>query len=191
MQDLYPMSYLGARILIPVLLVLCILILSLSNKSLRIKLWYCAGAIYIGALLAVTLFPIPLGYDKNIDVALGMYGQTKSDSIHLIPFATIIEAFQTNSLRSILRNIGGNFILLTPLGWFLAHFWNNMTVRKALIISFLVSLAIESTQLLMIFTLNSTRIANVDDLILNTVGGVLGYYIYRRGGQRITWITNK
>ncbi|WP_096153292.1 MULTISPECIES: VanZ family protein [Bacillus] len=72
-----------------------------------------------------------------------------------------------------------NFILLFPLGVYLS-FFNVKNMKKAAFIIFLVSLTIEALQLLLSYGgfLMLHRTFNVDDLILNTVGGVFGYFSF-------------
>ncbi len=72
-------------------------------------------------------------------------------------------------------NVIGNVCVFVPMGIFLPKLFQKC--RKILpvaIISLEVSLLIEVTQLV-------TRIGSfdVDDLLLNTLGGILGYIIYR------------
>jgi glycopeptide antibiotics resistance protein len=71
-----------------------------------------------------------------------------------------------------------NFFLLTPFGIYLAYFkcgW-----RKVSLISFLLSLCFEISQLTGLFWIYSRpyRLFSTDDLILNTLGGLLGYFIF-------------
>lgn len=88
-----------------------------------------------------------------------------------------------NLPSSILKNRGlwqvfFNVLLLTPLGFFLRYFYN-INFKKACTISFLTSLFFEATQLTGIFGIYkyAYRLFDVDDLMLNTLGGVIGYYL--------------
>ena len=52
-------------------------------------------------------------------------------------------------------------------------------LKSCTIISFLVSISIELTQLITnILNISDYRIVDVNDLILNTLGGALGFYIF-------------
>lgn len=78
-------------------------------------------------------------------------------------------------IRAFLLNVVGNIVVFIPFGYFLPI----MTIRcqKGLfitILTFTTSLVVEVTQL--IFKVGSF---DVDDILLNTVGGILGYIIYR------------
>ncbi len=71
-----------------------------------------------------------------------------------------------------------NLLLLLPLGVYLSIFKINSISRAAIII-FAVSFVIETMQIIFsYFGLIFPRSFNIDDLILNTMGGVLGYLIF-------------
>lgn len=117
--------------------------------------------IYVLSVVALTTFPI--------EVNLGMYkNQTPWYSrINPIPILTI-------DMTTFILNI----IMLVPFGvyqWLLVKqeqiSWELVAVR-----SLLFSLAIEVLQLLLYIITNSARSVDVNDLIANTLGGVLGYY---------------
>lgn len=72
-------------------------------------------------------------------------------------------------------NVFGNIIAFMPMGFFLpAVTGKKLNGMQILVLSFLFSLSVETVQLL-------TKLGcfDVDDLILNTLGGILGYLIYR------------
>ncbi|MEK3890172.1 VanZ family protein [Bacillus sp. FSL K6-3431] len=72
-----------------------------------------------------------------------------------------------------------NLIMLLPLGIYLSLLFNIKTVKKAALIIFLTSLTIEISQLILsYFGIISIRTFNVDDLILNTLGGCIGFVLW-------------
>jgi len=79
------------------------------------------------------------------------------------------------------RNVIGNMIMFLPYGFFLSQFIKIHKVGKILFLSFIASTSIEITQLLI------GRVFDVDDIILNILGGILGFYLYRF----VTFINNK
>ena len=93
------------------------------------------------------------------------------DRVNLEPFKTI-DIYQTFG-----RQVLGNFVMLLPFGIYLPLLYRGL--RKAysffavLLICFLVSVGIELLQLA-----TSYRSADIDDVILNTLGGGTGYLIY-------------
>jgi glycopeptide antibiotics resistance protein len=94
------------------------------------------------------------------------------DRVNLEPFKTI-DIYQTWS-----KQIIGNFVMLLPLGIYLPLIFKRL--RKAynffvvLLICFLVSVGIELLQLA-----TSYRSTDVDDVMLNTLGGGAGFLIYQ------------
>jgi len=95
----------------------------------------------------------------------------RHDRVNFEPFKTI-DIYQTFG-----KQILGNFVMLLPLGIYLPLFYTRL--RKAysffavLLICFLVSASIELLQLA-----TSYRSADIDDVILNTLGGGTGFIIY-------------
>jgi len=94
------------------------------------------------------------------------------DRVNLEPFKTI-DIYQTWG-----KQILGNFVMLLPLGIYLPLIYKRL--RKpynffvTLLISFLVSVGIELLQLA-----TSYRSADIDDVMLNTLGGGTGFLIYQ------------
>jgi len=94
------------------------------------------------------------------------------DRVNLEPFKTI-DIYQTWG-----KQILGNFVMLLPLGIYLPLIYTRL--RKAYnffavsLICFLVSVGIELLQLA-----TSYRSTDIDDVILNTLGGGAGFLIYQ------------
>lgn len=114
-----------------------------------------------------------------------------SDWAQLIPFNFISEINKNTSLN--LFNIGSiikfltnplvyqllfNIFLTVPLGIYLRYYFKR-SWKEVLVFSFLLSLFFEVTQITGLYGLypRPYRIFDVDDLISNTFGGLLGYFI--------------
>ncbi|MBG9454645.1 hypothetical protein ABE61_11430 [Lysinibacillus sphaericus] len=97
---------------------------------------------------------------------------------NFIPFDTILRYInyaQYFNVDIIIINLLGNLLIFTPMGFLLPLL--SKKCRKAWIvicIGFISSLAVETIQF--IFTVGS---ADIDDLILNTLGAWLGYLAYK------------
>jgi glycopeptide antibiotics resistance protein len=98
------------------------------------------------------------------------------EKANFVPFKTI-HTMQSEKLRLEFRidNLAGNIAGFIPLGILfpllfvsLRRFW------KTTAIVFLVSLGFETTQLL-----TGLGVFDIDDLILNVAGGILGYIFFR------------
>lgn len=71
------------------------------------------------------------------------------------------------------KNVIGNMIMFMPYGFFISYILKLNKKRIVLILSLLISVTIEITQLII------GRVFDVDDILLNVVGGLVGYLIYR------------
>ena len=71
------------------------------------------------------------------------------------------------------KNVIGNMIMFLPYGFFISYILKLDKKKIVLILSLLISITIEVTQLII------GRVFDVDDILLNVVGGLLGYFIYR------------
>ena len=75
--------------------------------------------------------------------------------------------------RLFVKNILGNILLFLPYGYFASDYLKSKKVAVPCFLTFLVSFTIEVVQY------NIGRTFDIDDVILNTVGGILGYFLYR------------
>jgi len=71
------------------------------------------------------------------------------------------------------KNVIGNILLFTPYGFFVSYYLKLDKKKIAILLIFLVSLSIECVQL------KIGRCFDVDDILLNLIGGMSGYFIYR------------
>ena len=90
--------------------------------------------------------------------------------LNLIPFKEMFR-YQIGS-RLFIKNIVGNVLLFLPYGYFVSYYLNLKKLKPAIILTVIVSLTIECVQL------NIGRTFDIDDIILNTIGGIIGSMIY-------------
>lgn len=115
-----------------------------------------------------------IGVYGLIFILVGMLSVTGIPNIYNLHFVTDInwvpfKDITTNSVQYVL-----NIILFVPLGLFMPLLWKRfVSLQKVLNISFLFSLAIELSQLL------NFRTTDIDDLLMNTLGGVIGFYLFK------------
>lgn len=91
--------------------------------------------------------------------------------INIIPFKEIFRYEAGTYL--FYKNILGNVLLFLPFGFFVAYFVKVDKPFVMILLSLLVSLSIETTQLAI------GRVFDVDDVILNVLGGFLGFTLYK------------
>lgn len=94
---------------------------------------------------------------------------------NFIPFREIFR-YDINS-KLFLKNVIGNILLFVPFGIFVTHYVKSKGVFPIAILSFIVSCSIEFAQSVI------GRTADIDDVILNTMGGILGYFISKLGNK--------
>ena len=95
-------------------------------------------------------------------------------SINFIPMVETIKMFTGENLNNALHQVIGNFIMFIPLGMFLPVLYKGCNkILKIAGISFMCTFIIEFNQWI------GGRGADVDDLIINTLGGITGYLIYK------------
>ncbi|MFT8316023.1 MAG: VanZ family protein [Clostridium sp.] len=103
--------------------------------------------------------------------------RTLDRSINLIPFHSIKEYIFTNSAtikKFAFSNVVGNIVIFIPLGAYLSLFKNNKRVITNLLFIFIVSLFIEIIQGLL-----GIGASDIDDIILNCLGGLVGILGYK------------
>ena len=91
-------------------------------------------------------------------------------SNNLIPFREMFR-YDLGS-RLFLKNVLGNIIMFLPYGFFTSYFLKEKKLLPIFILTVLTSLTIECTQLMI------GRVFDIDDILLNILGGVLGHYLY-------------
>jgi glycopeptide antibiotics resistance protein len=89
---------------------------------------------------------------------------------NFVPFKEIFR-YEFGS-KLFIKNIIGNILLFIPFGLFVSYIMDTRKTHPILIISTVTSLVIEYTQL------KIGRTFDIDDIILNVVGGFIGYLIY-------------
>ena len=138
--------------------------------------------IYICMVVSVTLFPFPIGFKYNVGNVYRL--------INVVPLKSIINEISQIGLAYdgdvlfmiglIARNVGGNILLLMPLGFLAPILWEKLKYFKRIILlGFIVSISIEFLQFLEIITGARGRVCDIDDVICNVLGISIGYLIYK------------
>lgn len=140
--------------------------------------------------MAWGLFLIYVTYALNLLVFGSLYRvQERVRHYNLIPFKTInlyLDGFDKLNFIIIFNNLMGNVLVFMPLGFFLPILFTKLRkIGWLTLVSFLCTAAVEVTQL--IFKVGSF---DVDDMILNTVGGVAGYLVYLLVEKSISGVTS-
>ncbi len=101
---------------------------------------------------------------------LTMTELNSSGGINLIPFSEILRyEFGTKMFN---YSVFGNILIFIPFGFLIGEYVNPKKVWPILITTLITSLTIEFVQL------EIGRSFDIDDVLLNVVGGLLGYLLY-------------
>lgn len=128
--------------------------------------------LYLGWVVGATLFPLPLGA-----VAVHLDAAGRGVSVELAPLASVREVVRDGSRFAQLWIIGGNVLTLAPFGFLLPFAAPRLaTWPRMAAAAFLFPLAIELSQLSISLALGySYRVTELDDVLLNFAGVLLGY----------------
>ncbi len=152
----------------PMILIFCVVIISLrvvylfKNKIkfvLYQELFYLAFLVYIMLLFHIVTFQ---------DVSWSTSNFTFFKEIFRYPIGS----------RYFYRNVVGNMAMFMPYGVFLSFFFKVKKPYLIIALTLIVSLTIELTQMAI------GRVFDVDDIFLNVLGGLIGYFLYK-GFQKI------
>ncbi|WP_157827648.1 VanZ family protein [Niallia nealsonii] len=129
---------------------------------------YRAPAILLFTLYLVVLFYLLFfsGYRQSV------YGLRGYNYLPLLPLLEEVASLNSFGLSFITSNLFGNVLAFLPLGFF-AAFFTKKNVSAIIMMSFLLSFSIEMLQF--IFAIG---ICDINDILLNTIGGALGYCLF-------------
>lgn len=139
---------------------------SKKSEKLLLSIIYIIFLVYILMIIRIILF-------RDVPIYAIFKGTFRN--VNLIPFYTIYQYIVDSNLDfmkatvNIIENIG----IFIPMGIFLPIVCKNLNKKTIIIVIILVSLAFELTQY--IFALGSS---DIDDVILNSLGGIIGINIY-------------
>lgn len=141
----------------------------MKNKKL-IKILF---SIYILFLILFVVLKFDGSFERIISLHNSIIENEKDGlrNINLIPFRTMSPYLKNITEPYAFKNIIANILVFIPLGFFISN-KNSKNVFKALIICLGVILSIEIIQLFF-----KIGFFDVDDIILNFIGSLLGVFI--------------
>ncbi len=142
------------------------------------------SALYLVLLVDLVLFPLRVDPGLRADDAVWDYDTFLRDWVSLVPFATVTQLLEGASLWQAVRQLGGNLLLLLPLGVLAPALIRRV---RPLVIFICVAagaaVSMEGAQFLARVARLSLRSVDVDDAILNFAGALVGYLIWRVGSR--------
>lgn len=146
-------------VIIIITVIACSLRIAYLIKNHQKFCFYKEIFVLLFILYVMCLFEIVTLQDQN-------YGLS-----NYIPFKEIFRYEVGSSL--FVKNIIGNVLLFLPYGYFASEYIKSKKAWPICLLTTLVTITIEFVQL------NIGRTFDIDDVILNTLGGLLGYLLYR------------
>jgi glycopeptide antibiotics resistance protein len=135
----------------------------IDPKSLFLKIIFI---IYIIILFKLTVFRNGFGFDNLFE----------NGKLNLIPFADLIGIITRQGFGQFIYLFLGNIIWFIPFGFLLPLICKRkFTLTQILLLGFALSLSIEILQYVF-----GTGVSEIDDLILNTLGTVVGYGLQKK-----------
>lgn len=127
---------------------------------------------YLFALLYVTVFAY--WYPGHDEPALTWW------MVNLVPLRTIIELARPEHVTQAVRQLVGNVVMFVPLGVLLPALWARYrTPGRITLAALTASISIELLQLVLRLTGVMSRSIDIDDVILNTAGALIGWTLWR------------
>ncbi|WP_406069659.1 VanZ family protein [Micromonospora sp. NBC_01638] len=119
-------------------------------------------ALYAAAVLSITIFPLDITWGEGANL------MPWHNQLNWIPLLTM----DVSALP--------NIVMLIPLGMLLPLISSRATsAGRVTALTALTSAAIESTQLLTYILFNNGRSVDINDVIANTLGGLIGWALLR------------
>lgn len=143
----------------------------MRNKGKRARVFVnIVFILYIFCLLRIVLF-------KRVTlIELFKYGiNPQNRLLYLKPFAGVVDMFNgVYSFFSVFQNYVGNLVLFIPLGIIINYFSKKTSYKRSLLYGILLSISFEIIQY--IFAIGTS---DINDVIMNSSGAVLGCFIYK------------
>lgn len=133
---------------------ICFLVKRKEKFILYKELSMLIFAVYILTLFQIVTFQDDVTWSSN----------------NFIPFKEILR--YNISSRLFFKNVLGNMILFLPFGLFTSYFLKVEKPHLPIILTVIASISIEVVQMII------GRVFDVDDILLNIVGGLLGFFVY-------------
>jgi len=127
---------------------------------------------YGGLLIKVVVF-------KDLEIrtpwlVLNLRGDYANGPANFVPFRTILFYLRgERGLFNSILNLGGNTVPFVPVGFLVPLVYRRMTWPKATALAVAVGMSMEGME-----GLFRVGIVDIDDVILNAVGVVIGYWVF-------------
>ena len=126
---------------------------------------------YLLLLYGITVYRYGINLSNFFDL------NSRLSYININFLKELLKMLSYGSIWHVFYNIVGNIIWFIPLGFLIPLIWRKKRRLGVVMgLSFITSLSIESLQFVF-----RTGISDIDDLVFNTLGGVIGYIAFKVG----------
>lgn len=161
------MQTLSRDILISLVMISVILIIKSKNKKVRL------GSLYSVVVILLCISMSFIFSLTGVSPMSGFHMDIRIDEISIIPFAGIMSMLEYGITTHVVINVFGNIIMFMPIGFLAPILYKKVDSYKQItLFGLAISALIECAQLFLV------RGTDIDDLILNTIGTILGYLIF-------------
>lgn len=140
--------------------------------------------LFLVGLASQTIFPDFVNGPDGLKIV-----ESEVQRFNLVPFNKIKEiknAIMYDNVDYVIIEVFGNIAIFVIIGFLTPLLWKKYEKMKNTVgISFLISLFIETTQIFL------PRATDVDDLIMNTLGGLIGYILNLLVKKRFPQFSNR
>ncbi len=142
------------------------------NQKSKIK---SQDIILIFIYIIYFLFMAKILLFKNVSITEIFSSEREiSRRLVLTPFWSIMKYYNSGNLWASLLNVVGNVVIFVPFGVYLMLYSKHKTAIKAVKTVLFTSLSVEVVQFVL-----DIGIADIDDITLNVLGGLVGVGVYK------------
>ncbi|WP_162000237.1 VanZ family protein [Companilactobacillus halodurans] len=133
------------------------------------EFWLDLFVFYVFLLFALTVFR-----EGYFIWQFKFYWHRPLSEINIVPLIETFKLADAKSLVDFIYNLYGNIMWFVPMGFFIpALSKKHLKFFDVVVIGALISISIETMQ----FVLN-TGVTDIDDVIFNTIGAMVGYLLF-------------
>ncbi len=147
---------------------------ALKHNYLFNEIIFTSFIIYLIFLISKIYFPISFSIGEEVI--------HRMPNIWLRPLWSLREVYEGGGIYGFIYQIGGNLILLAPLAFYMMYFKTKKfkRLKSVLALCLKVTICIETSQVLLSVLIPSVqRYFEINDIICNTLGGVIGFGLYK------------
>ena len=176
-------------------LIICMFVMGALNRDLKDKRYLSTMGCLLSVMLIVCVCFFPFPYQDELLQTMITDGEGLGNNF--IPFHTIIsifgEAIIYHTYGTLCYQFFGNILLFIPLGFSLCYYFKkDKKFFKVLCCIILVTVLVEVWQGAFNTMLQvNYRCVDIDDVMLNTIGGIFGFCVAYFGIPRLQTIFKK